>query len=102
MYEARYWGIVSAHTILNVQAGFIHVICLGISNKSVAVPRQDSIRPYSALSGHCNIYTHTYNECNTELVERIQHSTTHIERQYCTSYKCSALMARECECEISG
>ena len=42
-----------------VQAGFIHVICLGISNKSVAVPRQDSIRPYRAhavLSGHCNIY----------------------------------------------
>ena len=35
-----------------VQAGFG---CLGISNKSVAVPRQDSIRPYGAhavLSGH--------------------------------------------------
>ena len=45
--------------ILHVQAGFIHVICLGISNKSVAVPRQDSIRPYRAhavLSGHCNMY----------------------------------------------
>ena len=77
MYEARYWGILSAYTILNVQAGFIHVICLGISNrahiiiwvhinvgclgisnKSVAVPRQDSIRPYRAhavLSRHCNI-----------------------------------------------
>ena len=39
-----------------MQAGFIHVICLGISNKSVAVPRQDSIHPYRAhavLSGHC-------------------------------------------------
>ena len=35
-----------------------HVICLGISNKSVAVPRQDSIHPCRAhvvLSGHCNI-----------------------------------------------
>ena len=32
MYEARYWGIVSAYTIPHVQAGFIHVICLGISN----------------------------------------------------------------------
>ena len=55
MYEARYWGIVSAYTILNVQAGFIHVVCLGISNKSAAVPRQDSICPYRAhavLSGH--------------------------------------------------
>ena len=41
MYEARYWGIVSAYTILHVQGGFIHVVCLGISNKSVAVPRQD-------------------------------------------------------------
>ena len=37
MYEARYYGIVSAYTILHVQAGFIHVVCLGISNKSVAV-----------------------------------------------------------------
>ena len=55
----RYWGIVPAYTILHVQAGFIQVICLGISNKFVAVPRQDSIRPYRAhavLSGHCNIY----------------------------------------------
>ena len=25
MYEARYWGILSAYTILHVQAGFIHV-----------------------------------------------------------------------------
>ena len=64
MYEARYWGILSA-SILHVQAGFIHVSCLGISNKSVAVPRQDSIRPYrvhAVLSGHCNIiilYIHT-------------------------------------------
>ena len=43
-----------------VQAGFIHFICLGISNKSVAVPRQDSIHPYrthAVLSGHCNVYT---------------------------------------------
>ena len=40
MYEARYWGILSAYTILSVQAGFIHVVCLGISNKSVAVPRE--------------------------------------------------------------
>ena len=30
-----------------LQAGFIHVVCLGISNKSVAVPRQDSICHYS-------------------------------------------------------
>ena len=61
MYEARYWGILSPHTILHVQAGFIHVICQGISNKSVAVPRQDSIRPYRAhavLPGYCNIYMH--------------------------------------------
>ena len=43
MYEARYCGIVSAYTILHLQAGFIHVSCLGISKKSVAVPRQDSI-----------------------------------------------------------
>ena len=59
MYEAKYWGILSAYTILHVQAGFIHVICLGISNKSVAVPRQDSIHPYRAhavLSWHCIIY----------------------------------------------
>ena len=48
MYEARYCGVLSAYTILHVQAGFIHVICLGISNKSVAVPRQDSIRPAAA------------------------------------------------------
>ena len=39
---ARHWGILSAYTILHLQAGFIHGICLGISNKSVAVPRQDS------------------------------------------------------------
>ena len=39
MYEARYWGILSAYSILHAQAGFIHVICLGISIKSVAVPR---------------------------------------------------------------
>ena len=61
MYEARYWGILSAYTILHVKAGFIHIICLGISNRSVAVPRQDSIHPYRALavlSGHCNIYQH--------------------------------------------
>ena len=35
-----------------------HVVCLGISNKSVTVPRQDSIHPCRAravLSGHCNI-----------------------------------------------
>ena len=49
MYEARYWGILSAFTILHVQAEFIHVICLGISNKSVAVPRQDSCCPVWAL-----------------------------------------------------
>ena len=41
-----------------------HVICLGISNKSVSVPRQGSIRScraHAVLSGHCNIciYTHT-------------------------------------------
>ena len=51
MYEARYWGIVSAYTILHVQARFIHVACLG--NKSVAVPRQDSMSP--VMSGYCNI-----------------------------------------------
>ena len=36
-----------------------HVVCLGTSNKSVALPRQDSIRPcraHAVLSGHCNIY----------------------------------------------
>ena len=58
MYEARYWGILSAYTILQVQAGFIHahVIC-------PTVPRQDSIRPYRAhavLSGHCNIILYSY------------------------------------------
>ena len=44
MYEARYWGgggIVSAYTILHVQAGFIQY---------VAVPRQDSIRPVKAYT----------------------------------------------------
>ena len=36
--------------LIQVQAGFIiiHVGSLGLSNKSVVVPRQDS--------GHCNIY----------------------------------------------
>ena len=38
IYEARYWTILSAYTILRVQAAFIHVICLGISNKYVAYP----------------------------------------------------------------
>ena len=34
---------------------------LGISNKSVAVPRQDSMSPcraHAVLSGHCNRYIH--------------------------------------------
>ena len=39
-------------------------VCLGISNKSVAVPRQDSIHPsyraHAVLSGHCNIYIYIY------------------------------------------
>ena len=38
-----------------------HVVCLGTSNKSVALPRQDSIRPcraHAVLSGHCNIYVY--------------------------------------------
>ena len=51
---------LSAYTILHVQAGFIHVICLGISNKSVAVPRQDSIRPYRAHAVMSTQYIHTY------------------------------------------
>ena len=57
-------GTGGAYTILHVQAGFIHVICLGISNKSVAVPRQDSIylhhlwykRPVSIQGVHLCIY----------------------------------------------
>ena len=48
MYEARYWGILSA--ILHMQAGFIHVICLGISNKSVAVYTQTG---QHSLQGSC-------------------------------------------------
>ena len=40
------------------EVGFIHVGCLGISNKYIAVPRQDSIRPHAVLSGHCNIIIH--------------------------------------------
>ena len=35
MYEARYWGIYQPTRASRVH----HVICLGISNKSVAVPR---------------------------------------------------------------
>ena len=40
-----------------------YIVCLGISNKSVAVPRQDSIRTCRAhailTSGYCNIlYLH--------------------------------------------
>ena len=34
---------------------------IDISNKSIAVPRQDSIRAcgtHAVLSGHCNIYVH--------------------------------------------
>ena len=38
-----------------------HVVCPGISNKSVAVP---SIHPCRAvLSGHCNIYVCTVHIC---------------------------------------
>ena len=37
-YEARYWGILSAITILHAHAECTYVVCLGISNKSVAVP----------------------------------------------------------------
>ena len=37
-----------------------HVICLGISNKSVAVPRQDSICP--ALQ-HMYVYMYVYFRC---------------------------------------
>ena len=36
---------------------------LGISNKSVAVPRQDSMSPcraHAVLSGHCNRYVHVH------------------------------------------
>ena len=54
MYEASYWGLVSAYTIIHVQAGFIHVICLGIS---VAVPRQCPDRtaePCRALQHMCD------------------------------------------------
>ena len=40
-----------------------HVFCLGISNKSVAVPRQDSIcRAHAVQSGYCNI--HMYKSYN--------------------------------------
>ena len=37
---------------------YIHVGRLGISNKYIAVPRQDRVN--AVLSGHCNIYIHTY------------------------------------------
>ena len=36
-----------------------HVVYLGISNKSVTVPRQDSnclCRAHAVLSGHCDTY----------------------------------------------
>ena len=48
---------LSAYIILHVQAGFIHVICLGISNKSVA------LRTAFALTGLMLSYlgTVTYN-----------------------------------------
>ena len=51
-------GLYQPIQSLHVQEGFIHVVCLRISNKSVAVPREDSIRPYRSLSEHCNIYVH--------------------------------------------
>ena len=43
-------GFLSAYTILHVQVGFIHVICLGMSNKYVGVPRQDSMSPVRAYN----------------------------------------------------
>ena len=63
----RYWGIVSAYTIrCSAQIGQHEPCSLGISNKSVAVPRQDSIRPcraHAVLSGHCNMYMHVHPVC---------------------------------------
>ena len=59
----RYWGIVSAYTIrCSAQIGQDEPCSLGISNKSIAVHRQDSIRPcrtHAVL--YCNIiYIHVY------------------------------------------
>ena len=51
MYEASYWGLVSAYTIIHVQAGLVHVICLGIS-----LPYPDSAQTgQHSPVGHCNI-----------------------------------------------
>ncbi len=50
-YEEEYiLGILSACKILqaNAEGLAMHVISLRISNKSVAVPRQDSMSPYHA------------------------------------------------------
>ena len=67
MYETRYWGIISAYTILHVQAG--HVICLGISNKSVAVPDRTAFalhkRTASADTAR-DIWFHCIN-CHTDV-----------------------------------
>ena len=63
MYEARYWGILSAYAIRHVQAGLIHVICLGIS---VAVPRQDSLFSYRA---HAVLDVCDYIGCSMSLAE---------------------------------
>ena len=52
---------------LHQLAGFIRVVNLEISNKSVAVPRQDSILPdraHAVLSRHCNIYMYSYYHTN--------------------------------------
>ena len=52
VHEARY-----VHRELNQPILFIHVGYLGISSKSIAVSRQESICPcraYAVLSGHCN------------------------------------------------
>ena len=61
--KPRVWALESHVTDNFTRSGqweaFIHVGCLGTSNKYVAVPRQDSIRAcsaHAALSGHCNIY----------------------------------------------
>ena len=58
--KPRVWALESHVTDnLTLQGqweAFIHVGCLGTSNKSVAVPSIRACSAHAALSGHCNMY----------------------------------------------
>ena len=77
------------------KGSYMHVVCLGISNKFVAVPRQDSIRPYRAhavLSGH---YVHRsqsssiYNRLHFTIISKL---FTHV---VCTTM-CPIIILSQC------